>query len=62
MTLLGSSAGGAMSIERAQKSEVHETTDDSASSPAGRTDPDPVTTRASDAGRLDVANVRSRVR
>src|SRR3954471_5768039 len=57
-----------MSVERAQKSEVHEATDDATSSPANRTDPDrarrgnahDLTTRASDAGTLDVSNGRDR--
>jgi hypothetical protein len=57
-----------MSVERAQKSEVHEATDDATSSPANRTDPDrarrakdgDVTTRALDAGTPDVTNTRDR--
>jgi len=55
-----------MSVERAQKSEIHEATDDATSSPANRTDPDraraagDVTTTASDAGTLDVGRSRDR--
>jgi hypothetical protein len=55
-----------MSVERAQKSEIHETTDDATSSPANRTDPDraraagDVVTRASDAGTLDADRSRDR--
>ena len=51
-----------MSVEHAQKSEVHETTDDATSSPANR-DADragDATTRGRDTGELNVDNTRDR--
>jgi hypothetical protein len=43
-----------MSVERAQKSEVHEATDDAASSPANRTNPDQTDVARAEAAKDDL--------